>query len=114
MDFRLLRSYQVVNGIAVLSVFGTLVSKIRAFQFYFGMTGYNGIIVRLQQVISDFGVDGIFLDMDTSGGMVFGAFDCVDIIVRMRDIKFIWALVNDMNCSVGQFIVSSVSRRLVI
>ena len=31
----------------------------------------------------------------------------------MRDIKPIWALANDMNCSAGQLIASSASRRLV-
>ncbi|MBA7853557.1 S49 family peptidase [Enterobacter sp. RHBSTW-00901] len=107
------RSYQVTNGIAVLPVSGTLVSKTRSLQPYSGMTGYNGIIARLQQAISDPGVDGILLDMDTPGGMVSGAFDCADIIARMRDIKPIWALANDMNCSAGQLIASSASRRLV-
>ena len=47
------RSYQVTNGIAVLPVSGTLVSKTRSLQPYSGMTGYNGIIARLQQAISD-------------------------------------------------------------
>ena len=107
------RSYQVTNGIAVLPVSGTLVSKTRALQPYSGMTGYNGIIARLQQAISDPDVDGILLDMDTPGGMVAGAFDCADIIARMRDIKPIWALANDMNCSAGQLIASAASRRLV-
>ncbi|HCR3980631.1 TPA: S49 family peptidase [Kluyvera ascorbata] len=107
------RSYQVTNGIAVLPVSGTLVGKTRALQPYSGMTGYNGIIARLQQAISDPGVDGILLDMDTPGGMVAGAFDCADIIARMRDIKPIWALANDMNCSAGQLIASAASRRLV-
>lgn len=37
------RSYQVMNGIAVLPVSGTLVSRTRALQPYSGMTGYNGI-----------------------------------------------------------------------
>ncbi|MGQ5714509.1 S49 family peptidase [Enterobacter cloacae] len=113
MDTRPSRSYQVANGIAVLPVSGTLVSKTRALQPYSGMTGFNGIIARLQQAISDPGVDGILLDMDTPGGMVSGAFDCADIIARMRDIKPIWALANDMNCSAGQLIASSASRRLV-
>ncbi|MDF3655850.1 S49 family peptidase, partial [Enterobacter hormaechei] len=113
MDTRPSRTYQVANGIAVLPVSGTLVSKTRALQPYSGMTGYNGIIARLQQAISDPGVDGILLDMDTPGGMVSGAFDCTDIIARMRDIKPIWALANDMNCSAGQLIASSASRRLV-
>ncbi len=74
------RSYQVMNGIAVLPVSGTLVSRTRALQPYSGMTGYNGIIARLQQAASDPMVDGILLDMDTPGGMVAGAFDCADII----------------------------------
>ncbi|GHL49994.1 hypothetical protein ECZU29_48440 [Escherichia coli] len=34
--------------------------------------------------------------------MVAGAFDCADIIARVRDIKPVWALANDMNCSAGQ------------
>ncbi len=66
---------------------GTLVSRTRALQPYSGMTGYNGIIARLQQAASDPMVDGILLDMDTPGGMVAGAFDCADIIARVRDIK---------------------------
>ncbi|QLR43693.1 S49 family peptidase [Enterobacter sp. RHBSTW-00994] len=113
MDPRPSRSYLVTNGIAVLPVSGTLVSKTRSLQPYSGMTGYNGIIARLQQAMSDPGVDGILLDMDTPGGMVSGAFDCADIIARMRDIKPIWALANDMNCSAGQLIASSASRQLV-
>ncbi|MCZ8989347.1 S49 family peptidase, partial [Escherichia albertii] len=58
-------------------------------------------------------VDGILLDMDTPGGMVAGAFDCADIIARARDIKPVWALANDMNCSAGQLLASAASRRLV-
>lgn len=106
------RSYQVMNGIAVLPVSGTLVSRTRALQPYSGMTGYNGIIARLQQAASDPMVDGILLDMDTPGGMVAGAFDCADIIARVRDIKPVWALANDMNCSAGQLLASAASRRL--
>ncbi|EJD2493592.1 S49 family peptidase, partial [Salmonella enterica] len=44
MGTRPSRSYQVTNGIAVLPVSGTLVSKTRSLQPYSGMTGYNGII----------------------------------------------------------------------
>ena len=36
------RSYQVMNGIAVLPVSGTLVSRTRALQPYSGMTGATG------------------------------------------------------------------------
>lgn len=110
---RPVRSYLVTNGIAVLPVSGTLVSKTRSLQPYSGMTGYNGIVARLQQAMSDPAVDGILLDLDTPGGTVAGAFDCADIIARVRDIKPVWALANDMNCSAGQLIASAASRRLV-
>ncbi len=78
---------QVINGIAVLPEAGTLGSRTRALQPYTGMTGYNGIIARLQQAASDPMVDGILLDMDTPGGMVAGAFDCADIIARAKPDK---------------------------
>lgn len=107
------RSYQVTNGIAVLPISGTLVSKTRSLQPVSGMTGYNGIVARLQQALSDPSVDGILLDLDTPGGMVAGAYDCSDIIARVRDIKPVWALANDMNCSAGQLLASAASRRLV-
>ncbi|KNZ04143.1 hypothetical protein AGA36_19560 [Escherichia coli] len=51
------------------------------------MTGYNGIIARLPQAASDPMVDGILLDVDTPGGMLATAFDCVEIIADVRDIK---------------------------
>ena len=107
------RNYQVSNGIAVIPISGTLVSKTRSLQPISGMTGYNGIVARLQQAVSDPSVDGILLDMDTPGGLVAGAYDCSDIIARVRDIKPVWALANDMNCSAGQLLASAASRRMV-
>lgn len=77
------------------------------------MTGYNGIVARLNQAMADPEVDGVLLDMDTPGGMVAGAFDCADVIARMRTIKPIWSLANDMHCSAGQLIASAASHRLV-
>ncbi len=56
-----------MNGIAVLPVSGTLVSRTRALQPYSGMTGYNGIIARLQQAASDPMVDGILLGYGHTG-----------------------------------------------
>lgn len=108
-----MRPYQVVDRIAIIPVAGTLVNKSAYLQPYSGMTGYNGIVSRLYQAVSDIDVDGILLDMDTPGGMVAGAFDCADTIARLRESKPIWALANDMNTSAGQLIASAANRRLV-
>lgn len=107
------KPYQVSGRIAVIPVSGTLVSKASYLSSYSGMTGYNTIIGLLGKAVHDPDVDGILLDMDTPGGMVAGAFDCADNIARMREIKPIWALANDMNCSAGQLIASAASHRLI-
>lgn len=107
------RPYSVAERIAVIPISGTLVSKTRSVKPYSGMTGYNGIVARLNQAMADPEVDGVLLDMDTPGGMVAGAFDCADVIARMRTIKPIWSLANDMHCSAGQLIASAASHRLI-
>ncbi|WP_193323357.1 S49 family peptidase [Erwinia endophytica] len=107
------RSYQVKDRIAIVPVSGTLVSRSSSLRPYSGMTGYNGIVTRLEQAVSDPGVDGILMDFDTPGGMVAGAFDCADMIARLRTDKPIWSLSNDMSCSAGQLLASACSRRLV-
>lgn len=107
------RPYQVVDRIAVIPVSGTMVNKGSWLNTMSGMSSYDQLIGQLKVAVSDPDVDGILLDMDTPGGMVAGAFDCADNIARMREIKPIWALANDMNCSAGQLIASAASRRLI-
>lgn len=107
------KPYRVEQRIAVIPVVGTLVNKASYLNTLSGMTGYNALASVVQKAVSDPEIDGILLDLDTPGGMVAGAFDCADTLARMRSIKPIWALANDMNCSAGQLIASAASRRLV-
>lgn len=107
------KSYRVENGIAVLPVTGTLVHKFGYVQPVSGMTGYDGIISRLQSAVADPDVKGVLLDIDSPGGEVAGAFDTSDIIARLRDVKPIWSLANDMACSAGFLLASACSNRLI-
>jgi len=107
------KSYKIENGIAVLPVSGTLVHKFGYIQPVSGITGYDGIISRLQAAVDDPDVKGILLDIDSPGGEVAGAFDTSDIIARMRDKKPIWSLANDMACSAGFLLASACSHRLI-
>ncbi|WP_407843064.1 S49 family peptidase [Enterobacter hormaechei] len=108
-----IKSYRVENGIAVLPVTGKLVHRFGYVQPYSGMTGYDGIITRLQLALDDPSVKGILLDIDSPGGEVAGAFDTADLIVRARDKKPIWSLANDMACSAGYLLASACSQRLI-
>ncbi|EAB2832854.1 S49 family peptidase [Salmonella enterica subsp. enterica] len=107
------RFYQVVNGIAVLPVSGTLVHKLGGMRPFSGMTGYDGITARLQQAMDDPEVKGVLLDIDSPGGQAAGAFDCADMIYRLGQQKPIWALMNDVACSGAMLLASACSCRLV-
>ena len=85
------RVYRVVNGIAVLPVTGTLVHRLGGMRPFSGMTGYDGIVACLQQAMADSQVRGVLLDIDSPGGQAAGAFDCADMIYRLRQQKPVWA-----------------------
>ncbi|END7902706.1 S49 family peptidase [Escherichia coli] len=107
------KSYQVKNGIAILPVSGTLVHKLGTLRPYSGMTGYDGLTARLQMAVNDPDVRGILLDIDSPGGQAAGAFDCADMIYRLREQKPVWALCNDMACSAAMLLAAACTRRLV-
>lgn len=107
------RSYHVVDGVAVIPVSGSLVHKLGALHPYSGMTGYDGLLRKLNEAMEDPEVRGVMLDIDSPGGMVAGCFDLADIIARYRQIKPIWSLGYDMHCSAAQMIASSCSHRLI-
>lgn len=110
---RQVKNYRIENGIAVLPVSGTLVHKFGYVQPRSGMTGYDGIVTRLQAAVADPSVKGILLDIDSPGGEVAGAFDTADLIARMRSEKPVWSLASDMACSAGYLLASACSNRLI-
>lgn len=107
------RHYNITNGIAVLPIHGALAHKTGNVRPKSGLQGYDGIQEMLAQALTDPEVKGIYLDMHTPGGTVFGAFDTADVIRRANAIKPVWAIANDMNCSAGQLLASAAGRRLV-
>ncbi|EIS4016831.1 S49 family peptidase [Salmonella enterica] len=107
------RVYQVREGIAVLPVTGSLVHRLGGMRPFSGMTGYDGITACLQQAMDDPEVKGVLLDIDSPGGQAAGAFDCADMIYRLRQQKPVWALCNDTACSAAMLLAAACSRRLV-
>ncbi|HAW2654624.1 TPA: S49 family peptidase, partial [Escherichia coli] len=47
------------------------------------------------------------------GGQAAGAFDCADMIYRLREKKPVWALCNEMACSAAMLLAAACTRRLV-
>lgn len=107
------RYYDVEDGIAFLPIEGTLVHKSGWVGTYSGMMGYDFIATMLRQAMMDQEVQGIWLDVNSPGGEVSGAFDLADEIHACNARnggKPIWGMVNEMACSAAYALISGADR----
>lgn len=102
--------YDVLEGIAVISVYGTLVQKLGTLRPYSGMTGYDGIRRVFLTAVNDPEVKGICLDIDSPGGEVAGCFDLVDLIYAERGKKPIHAILSENAFSAAYAIASAADK----
>jgi len=102
--------YDVVGGVAIIEVQGTLVQKLGTLRPYSGMSGYDGIRQNFLMALTDPNVEAIMLDVDSPGGEVAGCFDLVDTIYQARGDKPIWAILNESAYSAAYAIASAADR----
>jgi signal peptide peptidase SppA len=105
-----LPGYDVVAGVGIIPIAGTLVQKCSSLRPSSGMTGYNAIRENLATALDDAAVRAIVLDIDSPGGEVAGLFDLVDAIYAARGEKPIWALANEVACSAAYAIASAADK----
>ena len=102
--------YDVLEGIALIPVHGTLVQKLGSLRPYSGMTGYDGIRRVFLTAMNDPDVKGICLDIDSPGGEVAGCFDLVDLIYEERGKKPIYAILSENAYSAAYAIASAADK----
>ncbi len=102
--------YDVLEGIAIIPVYGTLVQKLGTLRPYSGMTGYDGIRRVFLTAINDPEVKGICLDIDSPGGEVAGCFDLVDLIYAERGKKPTHAILSENAFSAAYAIASAADK----
>lgn len=107
------RGYDVIDGVAVIPVEGTLVAKLGSLRPYSGMTGYDGIRANLLMALGDSAVRAIVFDIDSPGGEVSGCFDLVDTIHAARGRKPMWAILSDSAYS-GAYAIASACDRITV
>ena len=105
--------YDVVNGVAVIPIEGTLVNKTGTIDPYSGMTGYDGLTVKLTEAYDDAEVRAIMLDIDSGGGEVAGCFDLVDLIHANQGRKPVWSVLSEDAYSAAYAIASAADRIIV-
>ncbi len=105
--------YEIVEGIAVIPIQGTLVQKLGSLRPYSGMTGYDGIRQSFLTALYDPDVKGICLDIDSPGGEVAGCFDLADVIYNSRGEKPIHAILTE-NAYSAAYALASAADQIVV
>lgn len=101
------RGYDLIAGVAVIPVTGTLVQRLGTLRPFSGMMGYDGIRQNFLTALTDPEVQAIALDIDSPGGEVAGCFDLVDAIYAARGEKPIWAILDENAYSAAYAIASA-------
>lgn len=87
--------YDVIAGVAVVEVHGTLVQRQMGLRPQSGMTGYNAIRQNLFAALADDAARAVVLDIDSPGGDCAGLFDLSDAIHAARGAKPLWAVLDE-------------------
>jgi signal peptide peptidase SppA len=103
------------DGIAIVPVVGTLVSRSGYLGAASGLTAYSDIADAIEAAATDPGIRAILLDVDSSGGEVGGLFDLVDHIqaIRAQCGKPIWAVADEAALSAAYAIACTADRLYV-
>lgn len=98
------------DGIAVISICGTLVKKASGLDVYSGLCSYEWVEAQMNHALSDTNVRGILLDIDSPGGETHGLFDLCDRMYGARGQKPIYAVANDAALSAAYCLASAADR----
>ena len=108
------KAYPVTpDGIAVLTISGTLVKKASWMDAESGLQSYETIRTMLADARDDPGIRGVLLDVDSPGGEVGGLFDLADDVYAVREQKPCYAIANDEAFSAAYALASSAQRLFV-
>jgi capsid assembly protease len=103
------------DGIAIVPVTGTLVSRSGYLDAASGLQAYGDIAAAMASAMNDGSVRGVVLDVDSPGGEVGGLFDLVAEIkaIRLASAKPLWAVANESALSAAYAIASTADRLYV-
>jgi signal peptide peptidase SppA len=97
-------AYQVVNGVAVIPIVGTLFKYDDIFSDFFGGISTLALQNKLQAALDDPTVTATLLIIDSGGGQIDGTTDLAEVIAGSS--KPVWAYVSDTCCSGAYWIAS--------
>ncbi|CAI2936148.1 S49 family peptidase [Aminobacter niigataensis] len=104
------KPYRVSNGVAIITIVGSLVNRGAWIGASSGLTSYEGIGHQLKSASADDSAKAVILDMHTPGGEAVGAFETAELVRQLAAKKRTVAVVNGMAASAGYAIASAASE----
>lgn len=104
------RPYDLIDGVALIPISGTLVHKASGMRALSGMTSYGEIAATIAAAMSDPECKSLLLDISSPGGEVSGMFELADYIYSLRGQKPIRAISNDSMYSAAYGIGSAADQ----
>lgn len=105
-----LPAYSNEDGVAVISVMGTLTHRAGLLDAESGLRSYESLKGAISEAIADTSINSVLLEVDSGGGEAAGCFEFVDQLYAMRGEKPIWAAVNEWACSAAYAIASAADK----
>lgn len=102
--------YLYRDGVALVTVEGSLVNRGAWIGADSGLTSYEGVMSQLASAAADRDVRSIILDLESPGGEAVGAFEMADFVRAITDEKPVIALVNGMAASAAYAMASGAKR----
>ncbi len=100
-------AYQVIDGVAVLPVYGVIDKRMNMLSRFSGGTSTELLARDFRQALADPKVQAILLDVDSPGGSVDGPKDVADLIYQSREQKPVVAFANGLMASAAYWIGSA-------
>jgi len=107
---KLLPYRKTTDGVAIISIVGTLVNRGAYIGASSGLVSYEGIKHQLKEAVDDSSVKSVLLDIQSPGGEAVGAFECAELVRVLAAKKRTVALVNGMAASAAYAIASGASE----
>jgi signal peptide peptidase SppA len=106
-------AYEVIEGVAVVPLKGTLLPHADFIDKFFGDAGLDEFTLAMIQAAGDPRVNAILLDVDSPGGRINGTVGAVEIVRAMNQIKPVVALATGDMMSAAYWIASAAQQVVV-
>lgn len=112
LDRRGIDPYPIVDGIAIITIEGSLVTRGSWIDAESGLLSYQSIQAQVLRATRSPGVRGVVLDFDSPGGEVAGMFETAGMVRELSAAKPTLAVVGSMAASAA-YALASQARRIV-